>query len=323
VASVTAEGGGTVKLTGANTFTGNTTIVAGTTLEIGNAGKRTIDFGTNGGTLKIDGSTMPANLIAGFSGSNIIDLANLAPNAQFASVNSGGTLSVVTTTGTISLLLAGSGRPIVAETSDGHGGTQLTPVSSTTTSFNASSETAINAVLSAIDVGGLNAHTNTAYTLVLSPGTIGLTTDLLAVNLPSGSSLTVLGNGAVIDGGYISGSPSSGTHGFFAYSGSLTLHNLTIRNAVARGGAGGSGYYAGGGGAGMGGGLFVNNTATVTLSGVSFLGDKAIGGAGGLGTTGKKNGGGGGLGGAGGNGTASFAGGGDSRTTDVAIGLTH
>ncbi len=128
--------------------------------------------------------------------------------------------------------------------------------------------------------------------------------DLTAINLKTGVTLVIEGAGHTLIG-------TNGTNtfrGLFAYGGNVQVNNLTIKNAVATGGAGGnSPSFAGGGGAGLGGGLFVGKTAVVTLSSVYFTGNKAVGGAGGNSTAGSSaytaNGfyaGGGGMGGAGG-----------------------
>ena len=121
-----------------------------------------------------------------------------------------------------------------------------------------------------------------AFTIDIS-GDIALTANLEAVALGAGSSLTIDGGGNTLDGG-------GAYAGFFAYSGALTIADLTIAHAIAQGGAGGP---AAGGGAGLGGGLFVAGTVTdaagavvstgasVTLSDVAFTGDAAAGGAGG------------------------------------------
>jgi hypothetical protein len=133
-------------------------------------------------------------------------------------------------------------------------------------------------------------------TISLDPGAVA--TALKAINLKSGVTLDIKGaanGGSILDGAGLE-------RGLFVYSGVVTIENLTIQNVVARGGAGGQ---DGGGGAGLGGGLFIaDNTADasavaghVTLTGVSFINNAAIGGAGGGGAPG---GGGGGLGGAGG-----------------------
>ena len=109
---------------------------------------------------------------------------------------------------------------------------------------------------------------------------IALTTALDAINLHSGVTLDIEGNGATLDG-------RNSTRGLFIYSGTVTIENLTIANAKAVGGAGANG---GGGGAGLGGGLFVGNDAAngaapanVTLANVNFSNDAAAGGKGGNG----------------------------------------
>jgi autotransporter-associated beta strand protein len=124
--------------------------------------------------------------------------------------------------------------------------------------------------------------------------------DIAAINLQSGVSLVIAGsNNAVLDGG-------NTVRGLFAYAGNVTVNNLTLQNMVARGGAGGNSGWAGGGGAGLGGGLFVGAGANVTLNGVGFSGDQAIGGAGGDNTGGGFAGGYAGGGGLGGNGGLDF-----------------
>src|SRR5579863_6965523 len=114
-----------------------------------------------------------------------------------------------------------------------------------TVTFTVSNESQLNAAIAAIDIGGTASATNTAYSITLSAG-FSLSTDLYAINLAAGDTLTIDGAGNTIDG--------SGTHrGFFDYAGALTLQNLTIANTVATGGTGGSGAAPGGGGAGLGG----------------------------------------------------------------------
>ena len=110
----------------------------------------------------------------------------------------------------------------------------------------------------------------TDYVITLAPGaTLTEAADLFAVNLAGNDTLTIDGQGATFDG--------AGAHrGLFVYAGNVTIENLTIANAVARGGAGGHG--GGGGGAGLGGGLFLANGAhysasaptEVTLKNVNF-----------------------------------------------------
>jgi autotransporter-associated beta strand protein len=163
----------------------------------------------------------------------------------------------------------------------------------------------------AIDVGteaDLRAAIETART---TPNTeIVLTANIaLSQDLPA-----LQGTGTIIRssaGNTYSINGAGQYRGLFVYSGSVTVQNLTITNAVAQGGHGGAGVVAGGGGAGLGGALFVNAGASVTVSNVSLLTNQAVGGNGGQ--PGGFLGGGGGLGGDGGtapSGVQSNAGGG-------------
>jgi hypothetical protein len=151
------------------------------------------------------------------------------------------------------------------------------------------------------------------YSITLAPdATLTEQADIAAINLAGKDSLAIDGQGAFLNG-------DDSFRGFFAYSGKIAIENLTIENAVAKGGAGGEGPMAGGGGgAGLGGGLFVADNsvggaapANVTLDNVVFRSDSAVGGAGrGRAGSGGGGGGGGGLGGAGGAGATSGGGGG-------------
>ncbi len=152
------------------------------------------------------------------------------------------------------------------------------------------------AAIAAFSVGGALSAPNTTYTINLASGaTLSLDSDLPVLNLQSGSTLDVIGNGATIDGG-------GAYQGFVDYQGGLSLSHLTIADAAAHGTAGGQGYgynagysinwlgqktgspvpaVGGGGGAGLGGGLFVGAGGRTQLSGVTFRGNSAIGGNGG------------------------------------------
>ena len=141
-----------------------------------------------------------------------------------------------------------------------------------------------------------------------NPGTtINLTggVTLTAGDLPAlqATNVTINGNGHVLSGG-------GSYRGLFVYSGSAQVQDLTIADAVAQGGKGGDGTPGGGGGAGLGGALFVNAGAAVTVSNVSLNSNSAIGGAGGESLSSGTSAGGGGMGGAGGLGSGSDAGGG-------------
>ncbi len=136
----------------------------------------------------------------------------------------------------------------------------------------------------------------TNYTLNIT-NNITLTAGTTLPIINSRSTVTINGGNFTLDGGGVQ-------RGFFVYAGAVAINNLTIQNAVAKGGNGGSGFDGGGGGGmGAGGALFVASGANVTVSNVSLASNQANGGSGGsYGSTAAGGGGGGGLGGNGGNG---------------------
>ena len=108
---------------------------------------------------------------------------------------------------------------------------------------------------------------------------------------PITSEIRINGNG----GSLVQAVWGTGRLFYVASGGKLTLVNLKLQNAVARGGEGGSG--GGGGGVGLGGAIF--NHGEVVLEGCTFNDNWAIGGDGGDGSI-YGGGGGGSPGGAGG-----------------------
>ena len=111
----------------------------------------------------------------------------------------------------------------------------------------------LNAALKAIDLTGTASQPNTTYTITFANG-FALGSDLYAINLAQGDTLTIDGAGQALDGGHAH-------RGFFVYGGNVAIDDLTIANTVETGGTGGGGAHAGGGGAGLGGGLFVASGA--------------------------------------------------------------
>lgn len=163
------------------------------------------------------------------------------------------------------------------------------------------SETAIADTFFASDGASLvaainNANANPGADVIVIGGPITLTAplpplglrDAAGAPLASTGPLTINGNGQTISGG--------GTQRiFFANAGEIAINNVTLANGSARGGQGGSGLRgeSGGGGLGAGGALFVRGAdagadtgASVTLSGVSFTGNAAVGGQGGADSSG-------------------------------------
>ncbi|MET4799715.1 hypothetical protein [Bradyrhizobium sp. LB11.1] len=159
-------------------------------------------------------------------------------------------------------------------------------VATTATSFTITTAAELVADIAAIDLTGAYSHVNTHYTFNIV-GDLVLSTQLAAFNLASGDTLTIHGNGRTLD--------AHGLPGLFVYSGTIDIDNLSIINAVAKGGDSTSG---GGGGAGLGGGLFIASGGAVTLDNVSFAHDRAVGGNGSY-FSGYSASGGGGMGGAG------------------------
>ncbi|GKQ56105.1 Ig-like domain-containing protein [Bradyrhizobium sp. Ce-3] len=305
------DGGGTLVLGHAANSYGSTTIYSGTVwlTAAGAAGTGNISF-TSGivGTLKIDNAALTGNAftntIVNFNPGQFIDLTGLQYNTQTPSLNtvslSGNTLSISNGTTTDTLTLAGVGAGTSFQLSqDANGGTIVQVVS--TRVFNVSNVAELNAAILQMDSGGVNAAANANYTINITAN-FNLTSELYALNLLSGSSVTV--NGSDGHGGTHTIDGLNAQRGFFVYAGSVNLENLTIQNTVAAGGGVIQG--GGGGGAGLGGGLFVSSNGSVTIDNVVFHNSAAIGGNGGTGSTASNAnidgfGGGGGMGGQGGN----------------------
>ncbi|KRP98785.1 hypothetical protein AOQ73_20595 [Bradyrhizobium pachyrhizi] len=106
------------------------TIAAGTTLELTGASNAAVTFLGSTGTLKLDNSASFTGTVAGMSGSDTIDFANINfANVQtptFSGNASGGTLTVTDGTVTASIALLGNYMASTfTASSDGHGGTSV------------------------------------------------------------------------------------------------------------------------------------------------------------------------------------------------------
>ncbi|MGY3527526.1 AIDA repeat-containing protein [Bradyrhizobium sp. USDA 4452] len=107
---------------------GNATIAAGTTLELPGASSATVAFQGATGTLKLDNSASFAGTVAGMTGADAIDFANISfanvHTPTFNGTSSSGTLTVTDGTVTASIVLLGNYMASTfATSSDGHGGT--------------------------------------------------------------------------------------------------------------------------------------------------------------------------------------------------------
>ena len=283
---------GSVTLGGASTYTGGTQFNGTLTLTAATgAGSGAITFGATTGDALVITAGAPANHIDGFvanlaAPSDTIDLQSVGLVTSYT-LSAGNQLSVGTAKLSLDPLQNYATDSFVLSADSAGTGTTVSLVQS---SYLVASEADLNAALAQIDLTGQSSAPNIAYAITFT-ASFTLSTDLYAINLAGGSTVTINGAGFTLDGG-------GKYRGFFDYAGGLTLENITIQHAFATGGAGGSGAAPGGGGAGLGGGLFVASGASATLSNVTFLGDGAVGGAGGQ--SGVAVGGGGGLGGAGG-----------------------
>ena len=143
--SVTQNGAGTLDLTGANTYSGGTTIQSGT-LEIGSAasaGSGAINFAGTA-TLKVDAVNVGfANALSGLTASNTLDLAGLSAATTTAATGSGSYNSVTNMTSLTVHDSSGAGKTDTFQlsgnyssaswtvTTDGAGGVKVIDPSST------------------------------------------------------------------------------------------------------------------------------------------------------------------------------------------------
>lgn len=136
---------------------------------------------------------------------------------------------------------------------------------------------------------------------------ISLTSSLPAIT----KSYTINGAGITINGNNL-------YQAFQIAEGTVVIQNVTVQNAISKGGNGGNGYSGGGGGVGGGGAIYIHGGTNVTLTDSTLRNNIAQGGNGGDGDNNGIAGGGGGGGFNGGNGgdalTISTGGGGGSHS---------
>lgn len=130
---------------------------------------------------------------------------------------------------------------------------------------------------------------------LVSKQSITLTSSLPAIT----ESFTINGAGITING-------AGNYQAFQVASGNVSINNVTVQNAISKGGDGGDGYSGGGGAVGGGGALYIHGNTSVTLVASSFLNNIAQGGDGGSANNNGNAGGGGGGGYGGGNGGSSL-----------------
>jgi hypothetical protein len=312
--------GGTVILTAANTYSGGTTLGDATLFAEGAArlGSGAVTFLEGADSTLHVGTLNAGNILVNFDLGDTLDLDNFDFTGGTAASFDGTRLTVSngaqTTIVTLQGVEAGT-RFLVGE--DGDGSTLITvfdPDAPVQTNFTVGSADALNFALSLIGEGGLYAQAGTAYTITLTADLL-LVEDLWAIDLLAWSSLAIEGGGHVLDGAGL-------YRGLFVAEGEVSVENLTIQDARAKGGNGAAGWAGGGGGAGLGGGLFVASGAEVTLEDVTFLDNRAVGGNGAYYNSANAGGGGGGMGGNGvaGSGSTAGAGGSGVRGADFGAG---
>lgn len=292
----------TVRLGGDNSYTGGTVLASGANLELlgqNSAGSGAIRLDGSGSTLIIRQASV-SNLITGLDPSDAIDLtARAFTGRQPVIVRSDIYGRLDLSAGGTEIFLNFydvAANSAFQMTSNGRGGTLVTAL------FAQRTITVANAaeLADAIELADSLTGDGLSLTIRIADGVsrIQLGTELPAIALKTGVALTIDGNGATIDGG-------NAVRNLLAYSGLITLQNVTLANGLAQGGAGGDGYVGGGGGAGLGGNLLVASGAELTLRNVTLVDGRAVGGAGGQGGNALgSQGGGGGLGGDGGDGVA-------------------
>jgi hypothetical protein len=135
--TLTASGGGGLVVNSAVSGGGNAEISGSSSLEFGAASDAKVSFEISAtGTLKLDQAGAFAGTVAGFTGYDVIDLADLVDGSQATigyaanADNSGGTLTLGDAVQTHSVSLALLGQYAAASdfavASDGHGGTLVT-----------------------------------------------------------------------------------------------------------------------------------------------------------------------------------------------------
>lgn len=125
--------------------------------------------------------------------------------------------------------------------------------------------------------------------------------------IPLSSSLPAITKSYSINGAGITIDGAGNYQAFQVASGTVAINDVTVQNAISKGGDGGNGYSGGGGGVGGGGALYIHGGTSVTLTASSLLNNIARGGDGGSANSGGSAGAGGGGGFGGGNGGDAFS----------------
>ncbi|XUM20589.1 Ig-like domain-containing protein [Bradyrhizobium oligotrophicum S58] len=259
------------------------------------------DLFSHGGTVTLTaalGQTVNVNqLIAGTNAqlaANVTDTFNVGGagtvvlgqgiKADVLNITGSGNVSVLTHIDVATINVSGSGNVVLEGGFFGHevithtgtGSLLVKPI------YNVSTSVELAAAFQAIDA---NPISGTAVNYVINlTADISLSALLPFLTIAAGDTLTIQGNGHVIDGGNNFG-------GFYLRSGNASFYDLTMQHMVERGSDGGFGVYGyrygiakgggGGGGLGAGGALFIGSGASATIRDVNVTSNGAIGGNGG------------------------------------------
>jgi uncharacterized protein with beta-barrel porin domain len=200
-------------------------------------------------------------------------------------------------------------------------GTALAAAATSANALDVASQADWNTAVAAVAAAGSNTTVSINFT-----GGFTLSSSLAPLATTAGNvTVNITGNNNTLNGA----SSFQGIEVSGANAPVVTISNLVINAMRARGGnGGGGGDGGGGGGLGAGGGLFVASGANVTIDGVSFTNNAAVGGNGGTAGSHSGGAGGGGLNGGtggtppGGSGTGSAGGIGASGTLFAGSGGT-
>jgi hypothetical protein len=203
---VVVQGGGTIRLTGSNTFQGGVSVSASSTLDLGGtraAGPGEITLGTGSNDLILESAAITngttfSNGVSGFDASDEIDLSGLTFHAGATALINNGTLTVISSGTTDTVLVPGVSSLSLTAVQDAGSGT-LAEVHSAPTVTASGTVTFNGGGSPVVANSGLTITDPSSTTLVSAEVIITntpLNTDTLAVGTPGG--LTIAYNSGTL-----------------------------------------------------------------------------------------------------------------------------